>query len=181
MFTVQLGHPKIIQDTPREFEKMQDIFLAVFREVEESAYLFWNDIPIRLRYREDLYRSFNDMLALVWMLQKEPKGSTKATLINQLMEVQLTAKWENDDLSIDGAFKSFEYLYRPLADALSRQSEIRMSRAQFLREWKTLFRQLIEVVESSGHRVQDGVERRRYELLTRVEASIDSYGLLYVE
>src|SRR5690606_1816981 len=50
-FVIQLGHPKISQTVRPRFRRLSDVFLQLFREHEESAYLFWHAIPLRIRYR----------------------------------------------------------------------------------------------------------------------------------
>ena len=179
MFNIQLGHPKINTIPKQEFETVREVFLRLFTSPEESIFIFWNQIPLRFRYREDLYASFNDMLALVWLLQKEKKGETTAKFQNQLLTVSLTCVWNQDDLSIQARFESFEYLYEPYGAALNNSSEIHLSKAAFLSEWKTLLHQIVVSLEASKCIIKDGVERRRLELLQLTEKSIENYGRLY--
>ena len=181
MFTIQLGHPKIMNIPEQEFEAIKDVFLSLFESQEESMFLFWNQIPIRFRYKEDLHWSFNDMLALAWMLQKERKGETKARFQNQLLTITLTCIWNDDDLSIQAHFEPFEHLYEPYAAALNQSNTLNLSKTQFLGEWKTLFHQVLVSLEASKCTIKDGVERRRLELLRHTEKSIKSYGRLYVK
>ncbi|MEM7084568.1 MAG: hypothetical protein AAF489_00205 [Bacteroidota bacterium] len=179
MFTIQLGHPKINTIPKQEFKTLGDIFLHLFKLEEESVFMFWNEIPLRFRYREDLFASFNDMLAVAWILQKEKKGETTATFQNQLLTMTLTCIWNNDDLSLQAHFESFEHLYEPYGNALNQANNIRLSKARFLSEWKTLFHQILVSLEASNCTIEDGVERRRLELLQQTEKSIQNYGGLY--
>lgn len=179
MFLIQLGHPKINPIPEQEFQTLSELFLKLFKSPEESIYIFWNQIPIRFRYREDLFSSFNDMLALVWMLQKEEKGETKLRIQNQLMDVGVKCAWNLDELTIRAKFHSFEYLYEPYANALNQSNNIEVSKAFFLSEWKTLFHQILVSLEASKCTIKDGLERRRLELLQHTEKSIKDYGRLY--
>jgi len=180
MFSIQLGHPKINTIPEQEFKTVREVFLQLFKLEEESIYVFWNEIPLRFRYREDLYASFNDMLALVWILQKEKKGETKVEFQNQLLTITLTCIWDDDDLSIQAHFEPFEYLYESYGNTLNKADELFLSKVQFLSEWKTLFHQILVSLEASNCIIEDGVERRKLELLQHTEKSIKGYGRLYV-
>jgi len=179
MFTIQLGHPKINRIPKQEFGSVKDVFLSLFKSPEEAIYLYWNQIPIRFRYKEDLHWSFNDMLALAWMLQKEKKGETKASFQNQLMRMELVCNWNDDDLTIKGSFKPFEFLYQPYGSALNQSEILKLSKKAFLSEWKTLLHQVLVSLEASNCSIKDGLEHRRLELLRQTENSIQDYGRLY--
>lgn len=180
MFSIQLGHPKINNIPEQEFETVREVFLRLFKSQEEGIFLFWNQIPLRFRYREDLFANFNDMLALVWILQKEEKGETTAKFQNQLLTITFICVWNNDDLSIQAHFEPFEHLYEPYGTALNNSDKIHLSKAQFLSEWKTLLHQILISFEASKCVIKDGIERRRFELLQHTEKSIKDYGRLYV-
>ena len=179
MFLIQLGHPKINTIPEQEFQSLAEFFLKLFKSPEESIYIFWNQIPLRFRYREDLFSSFNDMLALVWLLQKEEKGETKFQFHNQVMDIGFNCAWSHDELTIHAKFQPFEYLYEPYANTLNNSNSIQLSKAHFLNEWKTLFHQILVSLEDSKCTIEDGLERRRLELLQLTEKSIKGYGRLY--
>jgi len=56
---------------------------------------------------------------------------------------------------------------------------MQMPRAAFLSEWKTLLHQIIVSFEAGEIEIEDGTERRKWELLRRVEKQIAGYGQLY--
>ncbi len=179
MLTIQLGHPKINTVPAQEFEQVKEVFLQLFHTAEESIYLYWNTIPIRFRYKEDLYQSFDDILAMSWFLQKESTGKTKATLTNQLMTMDLEFYWKDDELKIVGRFAAFEPLYEGYAQALNRVAELQVSKRWFLAEWKTVLHQLLVSFDTGNIIIKDGKERRKLELLQQVENRIEDYGALY--
>ena len=179
MFTIQLGHPKINTLPAQEFEEVNEVFLRLFHEQEESIYLYWHEIPIRFRYHEDLYNSFNDMLAMLWLLQKESSGETKVILSNQLFRILWKLYWHGDDLEIVAHFEAFEPLYENYAEALNQKSELRLDKRQFLSEWKTLLHQVLVSFEAGKISIKDGKERRKLELLQQTEKTIENYGVLY--
>lgn len=179
MLTIQLGHPKINTIPEQEFKLVKDVFLKLFHPVEESMYLFWNEIPIRFRYREDLHHSFDEILAMIWLINKEEKGKTKSTLKNQLFSVELQFHWENDTLNIEGHFTSFEELYSSYTESLNKKNVLTVSKNEFLREWKMILHQILVLFTAGKIIIEDGTERRKLELLQKVDELIQGYGKLY--
>jgi hypothetical protein len=180
MFALQLGHPKINPGPFPPFERVRDAFLPLFRADEESAYLFWHDLPLRLRYRDDLAANFDAILAMAWLVQRDDAGATLVELTTQLLAIRWELRWQGDELSIAGSFRAHEDLYAPYADAFSRASTLAIDRQAFLAEWKTLLHQIIVAFQAGGVSIHDGTERRKWELLQRVERAIARYGVLYL-
>ena len=176
---IQLGHPKINQGSFSRFEKVKDVFLELFRVEEESLYLFWHDVPIRFRYCKDLHQIFDDILAMIWMLQDKESGAAKVTLQNQLLSMTWAFRWQGDDLQIDSVFSARDELYRKYADALNKNASIKVSKKAFLSEWKTLLHQIVISFDAGNIEIEDGTERRKLEMMQSVEASISGYGKLY--
>lgn len=181
MLTIQLGHPKINQWPAQEVKQVRDVFLKLFHPLEESIYLFWNGIPIRFRYREDMYHSFDEILAMTWLVQKENSGRTKAVLTAQLLKAELRISWKEDLVDIETTFTPFEELYKSYTDTLNTQNRISMSRHQFLAEWKMILHQAIVSLRAGNISIEDGKERRKLELLQHVEQTIPGYGKLYAK
>jgi len=176
---IQLGHPKILTVTSTSFEQVIEIFIHLFRAEEESIYLFWHQIPIRFRYREELYHNFNDILAMVWLIQQDEQGATKADFITQLILFRWEMRWKEDKLVIHSTFTARDDLYLSYAQALNQCPAVTMSKKAFLSEWKTLLHQIIIAFQASAIEIQDGTERRKWELLQWVEQQIPQYGRLY--
>ena len=179
MFTLQLGHPKITAQHFPEFSAVKQVFLSLFREEEESVYLFWNEIPIQLRYRQDLAINIDEIIAMNWLLQKEPSGKASATFSNQLIEFKLELYWKEDELTLHSNFTAHEDLYIPYANSLNTAGTLTLSKQAFLHEWKTLLHQILVAFEAGDIQIQDGQERRKLELLQRTEQTITQYGRLY--
>ncbi len=179
MFTIQLGHPKITAQHYPEFSEVKEAFLSLFREEEESVYLFWNEIPVQFRYRLDLFANIDDIIALNWFLQQETKGRTCVKFSNQLLQMQWELFWDQDELTIKGHFSAHEALYKAYADALNRSNEMTVSKQDFLQEWKTLLHQVLVAFNAGNIQITDGKERRKLELLERTEQTITGYGRLY--
>lgn len=181
MLTIQLGHPKINTVPVQEFKKVKDVFLKLFHPQEESVFMFWYDVPVRFRYHTDLYESFDELLAMVWLIQKENEGKIKATLTNQILQLEFKLYWKDDMLDVYANFKAFESLYDHYAEALNVKPVLTVSKNDFLKEWNTLLRQVVVSFKAGGILIEDGKERRKYELLKNVEQSIKGYGKLYTK
>lgn len=179
-FSIQLGHPKIQFTSSEEIREVRNGF-SLFHSKEESIYIYINQIPLRLRYREDLYANFDQLLAMVWLVQKEEIGGTKIDLMTQTLLIHWELFWEEDDLFLKGKYRDTEELFAPYAAALNRFPEVKMKKSAFLSEWKTLFHQLIIAFKKGGIEIEDGKERRKFELLEKVEKKIDGYGILYTK
>ena len=178
-FALQLGHIKIRQEPFPAFATVKEVFLHLFRAEEESIYLFWRAIPVRVRYREDLYHNMDAMLAMVWLIQRDEAGATQVDLVNQLLTIRWEVRWQQDDLAIHSVCAAHDALYTPYAEALNQQPEVTMARHVFLYEWKTVLHQIIVAFQAGQVTIQDGTERRKWELLQRVEGQIAHYGQLY--
>ena len=179
MFKIQLGHPKIIQDVFEEFERVRDVFAKLFREQEESIYLFWNTIPLRFRYRQDMVNNFDNVLAMVWLINKEEQGDTLVQLENQLLNISLELRWKHDQLSIQAQFSEKSEIYQHYSQCLARQASLEVSRKEFLKEWHTLLHQFVVSFDVGNIQIKDGTERRKLEMLQRVDNIISGYGQLY--
>ncbi len=181
MLTIQLGHPKINKVPAQEFKQVKDVFLKLFHRQEESLFMFWYDVPVRFRYHTDLHQCFDELLAMVWLIQKEKEGKTKVTLTNQILQVELKLYWKDDTLTIDAHCKAFEPLYNQYAEVLNRKPMLTLSKNDFLKEWNTLLHQMMVSFKAGNIVIADGKERRKFELLEGVTQSIKGYGKLYVK
>ena len=181
MFELQLGHPRIIHAKFTEFTTVNEVFLTLFRPEEESIYLFWHQIPVRFRYREDIHQNINNIIAMAWVIQKQEQGETKIELVNQLISIRWEVKWLDDNLKIVSRFTAHDELYAPYADSLSQYAELNISKTLFLNEWKTLLHQIIICFREGHIVIRDGTERRKFEMLKRIENEIQNYGKLYLQ
>lgn len=180
-FSIQLGHPRINPRPFPEFKTVRDVFPQLFRPEEESSYLFWGEIPIRLRYREEFFHNFDSILALVWLIQRDEKGATKARLLTQLVTIDWEVRWQGSKVTISSTFTPVDDLYEPYAQALNRFPVLSMEKLAFLGEWRTLLHQIIVSFQAGQIQVEDGTERRKWELLQRVDEQIPNYGRLYTQ
>lgn len=178
-FHIQVGHPKIKRSISRGYDRILDAFKDIFREDEESAYLFWNEIPVRIRYREDLKKNFNDILAMIWLVWRDEQGASKTSFITPTLSMRWVLRWKDDRLTIDSEFVPGNRIYETYANALNRQRTVTVAKNIFLKEWHTLLHQIVVSLEKSKTIIHDGTERRRLELMQAVDKNIGGYGKLY--
>jgi hypothetical protein len=160
-------------------QRVADAFEYLFRPEEESAYLFWHGIPVRIRYRQDLPVCFDNILAMTWLLGRDEAGASFVDLETHIVSARLELRWRNDDCHIRAAFKERRDSHQLYAEALNRHPELHMSKAGFLREWRTLLHQIIAAVEAGRIGIEDGVERRKWEMLQRVDRQVPGWGRMY--
>lgn len=177
--SLQLGHPKIRGGPLHEVLSVPLAIQLLFRKEEESAYLYWHDIPIRFRYKQDLSRCFDNILAMAWLMQRDERGATKVDLETQLLTIRWEVRWEVDSCHVHSVWEERDALFEPYAAALNRIPDLHTSKSAFLCEWKTLLHQIIVSIEAGGVVIRDGVERRKWEMLQRVEREIAQYGTIY--
>lgn len=181
MIAIQLGHPQVLHSTQREFKTLQDAFLHLFSDQEESIYLFWHRIPIRLRYREDMHANFNQILSMLKLLQKQPNGLSKVNLMTQGLFINWEVAWNAGELRIESRFTDTEDAYQKYAEALNQYPILRVSKLAFLREWKALLHQLIMGFQTGQITFLEAIEQRKWESLREIEARIMQYGVLYTK
>lgn len=178
-FQIQLGHPKIMQESFEPFVKVKDVFQDLFREDEESIYLFWDSVPLRFRYKQDLAENFDNILAMVRLIERMSKGGTTAELHSQLFTVELELHWLGKLLKIKAVFREHTPEYKIYADFLNKRSLLEVSRERFLSEWHTLLHQIVCAFRAGEIVIEDGTERRKLELLQTVDERIKGFGSLY--
>ena len=180
MLVLQLGHPKI-NPIPegKNYSKFQDIFLDLFDSEEEAIHMYWHKIPIRLRYREDLHANMDFFLGICKLIFKEPQGATKVNFMTELLFIHWEIYWNNYQIRIEARFTDTEDAYGPYAEALSEHSTLEMDRYAFLREWKTLFHQLVMAFQSMNLNISDLNESKKLKLMQKLEQRIPKFGKLY--
>lgn len=177
--TIQCGHPNIRKVKAREFKTLSEVFPYLFCENEESAYIFWHGTPIRLHYTYELYENINEISGFCWLLQKDDQGELTASFMLEQLIMNWHFTWENNTIRIKSEFQSRMHSYDVYADFLNKKQELTMPLDAFLAEWKVLLMQLGKAIKTSRVTIEDGVERRRYEVMLRAEKKIQQQGSMY--
>ncbi|MEO1614977.1 MAG: hypothetical protein AAFV88_03955 [Planctomycetota bacterium] len=152
---------------------------AIFRNEEESAYVFWAQIPVQLTYQRSLYECIDQVVAMAFVVHSNEEGATLVELQNQILDIRWELHWDRDELVIKSLFSARDDLYAPYAETLNRHAQLRMPRAVFLSEWHTLLHQIVVAIREANIEIEDGTERRKWELLQRLDEQIEGYGQLY--
>lgn len=180
-FLIQLGHPKINSLERKEFENLAEVFRFLFRENEESAYLFWYDIPIRFHYTYELYANINELVSILWLLYSREQGGNKCLFSTDTLFIEWEVRWQGDDLQIKSNFTSRRDAYHHYAAVLNQNQVLECSKKDFLAEWNTLILQLVKSLDAAGVEIRDEKENLKYLVLQKLAANLHQYGQLYVK
>lgn len=181
MVTIQLGHPKIKKVTTTEYASVKDAFLKLFRAKEEVLYLFWYDIPICMRYQQDIPLSFDSILAMIWLMKKEEQGKTLVTLTTELFTITMKLHWEGAVVDVVTKFEAHSELYSVYANELNKHEYSTVYKEAFINEWNTLLRQLLIVLTAGEITIKEGSEKRKLELFQKSVNEMETYGRLYTK
>jgi len=181
MFTLQLGHPKIFSNKVGEFSSIAQALRSCFRPNDEASFLFWNKVPIRMRYQTDLAASIDQVIAMCWLMSSEQNGASFVTLQTHLCSLTVEFQWQDDTVNLHLIAHPHDELYITFASVLNAHSELSCSKQEFLCEWNGLLEQVNQLFVQAGASIADGKERRKLELLQTTIENIGSYGRLYIQ
>ena len=180
MIFIQLGHLRLASHIPNNvFINASESLKQLFRRHEESAFLFWHEIPIRFRYQQDIPRNFDQILALVWLMQRDDEGASEIELVTQLVSMRWQILWTKDRATITADFKPEMPEYQPYIESLNQHSEISLPKEELINELAMLLRQVAICLKTAKVQIQNGTERRKQELLERVVENILMPGKMY--
>lgn len=166
-FHIQPGNPQ--PDFEKDFagDSLSELFPLMFRENEESAYLFWNGIPIRFHYAYELYKNIEGLLNLCNALANQDEGNIEILLVTEQFFMEWKGRWGNDEIEIRAKFSSVRSSFDQYAKCLNALGTIRVSQVDFLEEWNRLFKQVHELL--SGQKVENHVLVPLQETIIMVE------------
>lgn len=179
-FHIQLGHPTVKTPLEREYDRLADVFPVLFPENAESCYLFWHKMPIRLHYAFDLHKSFNDILAMCWLLVSRPEGASVVHLETETHFADWNLSWKEGQLRIEAEFSGRTERWDIYGEALNGQPVLEIPVKAFLAEWKGLLQQVQLSLKAAKITIpQEGTEWMKPGLLQRVVERIPKVGVLY--
>jgi DNA polymerase elongation subunit (family B) len=179
MIIIQLGHPKIRSIISDKYSSLKEAFTDLFRDQEEVVYMYWYDIPIAMRYQQDISQSFDNILSMIWLLNKEEEGKTVVTLQTELFTITMKLHWERTVVDVVTKFKAHDDLYEDYANELNKHEYCTVTKDSFINEWNGLLRQLLIAFSVSGIMIKEGTENRKLALFQNVVSQIETYGQLY--
>lgn len=180
-FLLQLGHPKINALDQKEFPNVAEAFRFLFRENEESAYLFWHDIPIRWHYTYEMYVNFNEWVSILWLLFSKEEGANKCLFTTDTLFIEWEVRWQAEELQIKSQFTSKRNAYHDYAAVLNQYPSLKCSKQAFLAEWNSLILQMTKSLDAADIEITDEKENLKYIVLQKLAANMPNYGKLYVK
>ncbi len=176
-FYIQLGHP--VANIPEEevFRDIRSVFPEVFSENSESAYLFWQQIPIRFHYTYELYWNLEALVDLFIAMQSDNSGSYHLFIQTEILIGEWNVDWQNDSVKLRSKWTGKD-MYSPLAELLNKKAPLLLHKQVFLEEWKGILQQSSNVLGAINFK-DLSVRSSFLEKLHSVLNKIDNVGQLY--
>lgn len=177
-FYIQPGYVKSVYSGKNEVETFREVFPAIFSENEESAYIFWKQIPIRFHYTYECYANIDTLLNWFEMLSNKSSGSHDLVLQTDVFIVELHTKWADDRLKIEPLWR-VKTSHQLLADRLNELGAVVTKVKDFLGEWKLILVQLVRAVERSKITITLPAEREKIMRIKRLTPGVQTDPKLY--
>lgn len=181
MFYIQMGYPGVLQSNSDSYKRIGEVFASLFHGDEEAFFVFWQDIPIRFRYREDLEYNFSSILAMLQLLKESPEGRTQFILVNEILSLKINLVWQAELLHLDMKVEANFHTYDEYSEILNRKNAFEMDKNKFLAEWHTLIHQLVLSFHAGKVCIDGGLEKSNLELLHNLDRQLEGYGWMYTE
>jgi hypothetical protein len=172
-FKIQICNPAIRDRSNEERESLSSAIVAVFPEATEDAIMLWNWVPVRINYCGDLSVMMEDLLLMLSDLLQSDQGSRVTSFGASTFRAKWLLRWAAGDLTIDAAWESVAGSYE---DVLNSRRTLEVPRDEFLSEWKSVLKKVIEAIDRGGIKIE---EEAQVALLRRVEAAIPKCGRIY--
>lgn len=176
IFLIQLGHVKIKPNT-----SFKESVFDLFQPIDEAIFIFWQRIPIHFTYGQNIKNSIDQIIKMLDVLIEKDTGEERIVLGSHLLDIIWNLSWEKNKLIIEAAFNSKEFLYNDYAGALNSVRIVQLKKEDFLKEWKSLFAQLLKVVQVVGKENLDKEEQNKWGLVEEITDQITEYGILYTK
>jgi hypothetical protein len=180
-FQIQLGHPKILAPENKAFDRLAEVFPKLFAENEESAYLFWHQIPIRWHYTYEWYANVDDIIAILWLIYSKQEGANKVKFMTDTLFIDWEVRWNDTDIIIKSTFLERRQSSKLYAEALNKHQQLEISKNDFIAEWNTLILQIIKCFTSAKIKITDEREIIKFQMLEKIAANFHQYGTLYIK
>ncbi|MHC4147062.1 MAG: hypothetical protein ACYSUD_20110 [Planctomycetota bacterium] len=172
-FRIQLSDPKTIIPDHREFDNLRGAIVGIYPLWTEDLYILWKRIAIAVDYKYEISVIITDILEMVESLTDSQEGAYRVHFCSSDFNTIWDMSWERDELKIKSEWFS---VIGKIEEILKENNEIVVTKSGFLSEWKGLLRKIIEDVTKAGIQLKD---REEWNLIQRLEASIEGLGVLY--
>jgi hypothetical protein len=173
IFAIQASRPAVLIPTEQEVADLAAAIQVIFPMNTEDAILTWNHIPVRIGYKYDLSVLIDDLLPLLLDVITLEEGHREISGGSDTFSVEWSIDWKKDHLSVLAKWHSVAGGY---ADLLNSRNKIEITRDQFLREWKSILRTLIDSFDEVKISIMD---MANLEILRDIEKRITGWGELY--
>lgn len=179
-FYVQLGHVNAKNAHGQTVERLAEVFPLVFSEDEESAFLFWKQIPIRFHYTYELYANIDTLLIWFEKMMDQSNGAHNCTLLTDVYIIEVSAKWDASYLKIETNWMVMKH-HQKMADLLNEKGALVTSVQGFLSEWKPLIVQVIRGIEASGVAFSNPEEQDKIRRFKAITPYIEGHSKIYAK
>lgn len=175
-FSLQPGFVEGIITDRRRFSTLVQAYRHIFRRNLEYAVLLWNGLPVRLSYPEDLPNMVPMLIEMLEAVQKNESTRQTCPFHTPNLQGEWQIDCEADMLSLEGSWEQVPGHYEA---ALNRLGMVRISRLDFLCEWKLLLQQLNQAIMDAGATITSPEGRDQLQILQRLEKEIPFRGRFY--
>jgi hypothetical protein len=180
-FVIQAGHVTPLFIRQKQVKTLSSAFSVLFSENDESAWLFWNEIPVRFRYKYEFAANWDKIIEWLRKLKAEKSGEYQVTLVTELFSLAIRSSWKNGMLQLVGEWTAKKDSSARMADALNKKNEITLTVNDFIQEWKTLLHQVVGIFETVGIALTDPAEKTKIGEMKKIAVSVDGLGKLYTK
>ncbi|MDB5105333.1 MAG: hypothetical protein JWP91_3022 [Fibrobacteres bacterium] len=172
-FLIQASNPKFAGHHDDGDQNLDEAIESSFPLETESAFLVWHHIPIALSYKYDISVIAVDLIALLSKLLREPAGTHEVEWPSNTFHARWKMIWNGEGLTIESDWKS---VVGGLEAQLNASGQLRLSKKEFVSEWKEVLKRTIEGLKSNGYEPHLIVGM---EDLAQLIDKIPGVGLLY--
>ena len=174
---LQPGFVEGIIADKKSFSSLEKACQHVFRRNLEYAILLWNGLPVRLSYLDDLPAMVDELVSMLNRVCNEIKDTSFDCVFNTPnIEMTWHITIESDFIIVSAIWGKTSGNYQM---ALNQLGMVRMSRYEFLCEWKLLLQQLVKSINDSGVKLTLKSARKTFQTLCETEKSIVERGRFY--
>jgi hypothetical protein len=172
-FYIQVSNPTFLNPSESFDDSLREVIEDIFPYETEYAFLFWNGLPVSLRYKYDVNRILNSVLSLINLLiASEETPGFPFTLDCFSFKASWYVRCNGDDLKIESEWHRIDGGYE---NWLNARSQLEIKKSIFIAEWKTLLMKIIEAIDKSSLKV----DKKSLIDLRKTEAAITKFGKLY--
>ena len=179
-FYIQPGHVTVQRVKVNDATTFREIFPLIFRENDESAFIFWKEIPIRFHYTFECFANLDRLITVMNAMLDTEQGNEQFTFVTDALVGNWSLSWKNDELTIQAHWMGNKD-YDQYANTLNEAGDIIVPIKTFCAEWKLLLVQVLNSLDAVGAaKLNEGISQKVAEI-GRILQSTDAIGILYAK